>query len=196
MTFGYQLRLTWPQCNWTLLYRSDGSPSRMFFDFSPSGVRKVAFESPGPVGDSQSPVIPMPMSPYPEAISLTHYFYTYAALQNVDRITPCESKVAGKRSIIGLLFHYSDGKRACVGQFRLDWAATPLAVADGSILWLSFDSKDGYPFVDGVGVSCPPKAKSEECLYISWDGQLEWWFEDRQCKVYYKDQSSIQTRIS
>ncbi|KAI0976397.1 hypothetical protein F4678DRAFT_416920 [Xylaria arbuscula] len=194
MTLGFQPRRSWRQCDWTLLYRSDGSPSCIFFDFSPHGIHKLAFESPEPISDGQFPVIPMPLSPYPESDSTVNYFYTFAVLQNTVKITPCESKVAGKRSIIGLLFHYSDGTQACVGQFRPDRAATHLVVGSSPNLWLSFDTEDGYPFVDGVGVSPPPEPKSQKCLYVSWYGKLEWWFSDRQCKLYYEDQFSVPTK--
>lgn len=194
MMFGPQPHPSWRPCNWTLLHRSDGSSSRIFFDVSPHGIHKLAFDSPEPISHGQSPIIPTPLSPYPESTSLEDYFYTFAALENVVEITPCEGKVAGKRSITGLLFRYADGHQACVGQFRLDCAATPLVVGTSPKLWLSFDKKDGCPFVDGVGVSRPPKPESQECLHVSWDGKLEWWFSYRQCKLYYKGQSSVPTR--
>ncbi|KAI0426950.1 hypothetical protein F5Y09DRAFT_317545 [Xylaria sp. FL1042] len=180
---------------WTLLHTSNGNPSRIFFDVTPYGIHKLAFESPEPIQQDQSPVIPIPLSPYPKLGSLDSYFYTFATLENVAEITPCEDKVAGKRSIIGLLFHYSDGTRACVGQFRLDCATTNLVIGTCPKLWLSFDTNDARPYVNGIGVCPAPKPKSHDCLYISWHGKLEWWFTDNQCKLYYKDQSSMQTRM-
>lgn len=187
--------------NWTLLYTSDGSsPSRMFFDVTPYGIHKLAFESPEPQCH-QIPAIPRPVSAYPESASLDDYFYTSAALENVVEITPCEGKAAGsKQSIIGLLFRYADGHQACVGQFRLDCAGTTLVVVGAASprLWLSFDKDDdGRPFVSGVGVGVcrAPERESHDCLYVSWDGNLEWWFTYNQCKVYYKSQSSILTRM-
>lgn len=180
---------------WTLLYMSDGSPSRIFFDVSPHGIHKLAFEAPEPIHPGgYSPVVPAPSSPYPESTSLSNYFYTCATLKNVVEVTPCERKVAGKRSIIGLLFRYSDGTKACVGQFRLDCAATTLVVGNRPQLWLSFDNDNGRPLVGDIGLSRAPKPKSCDCLYVTWDGKLEWWFTYNQCQLYYKDQSSLQTQ--
>lgn len=182
-------------CNWTLLHTSDGTSSRIFFDISRFGIHKLAFESPEPVSGDLTPILPTPSSTYPEATSLEDYLYTSAAMEDVIEVTPCEVKVAGRQAIIGLLFSYADGKQACVGQFRLDYAATPLVVVNSSSkMWLSFDTIDGHPFVDGIGVSGPPKPMSRRCLHVSWVGRLEWWLSYSQCKVYYRGQASIATK--
>ncbi|KAI1821607.1 hypothetical protein F4861DRAFT_518075 [Xylaria intraflava] len=194
MMLGAQLRYHWAPCNWTLLYSSDGSASRIFFEACPWGISKLGFESPEPARQGRLPFIPPPTSPYPEATVLNQYTYSSAALESVVALTPCEVKVAGKPSIIGLLFRYSDGSRACLGQFRLDWATAPLVVDGSSKLWLTFDMDDGGPFVDSVGVSHPPKPMSPRCLHISWVGKLEWWAGCGQCKVYYQNQASLITK--
>ncbi|KAI3340531.1 hypothetical protein F4824DRAFT_453598 [Ustulina deusta] len=194
MMLGPQPQPYWRPCNWTLLHQSDGTSSRIFFDVSPHGIHKLAFESSQPLSQGQFPIVPTPLSPYPESTSLDDYFYTSTMLENVIELIPCKGKVAGRPSIIGLLFRYSDSNQACVGQFRLDCTATPLVVGNSSKMWLSFDTKDGYPFVDSVGVSRPPKPMSRRCLYISWAGRLEWWFSYRQCKVYYQGQTSVATK--
>ncbi|KAI1115064.1 hypothetical protein F5Y14DRAFT_144337 [Nemania sp. NC0429] len=183
-------------CNWSLLHRSDGAPSRIFFDItSPrGGIHKLGFEAPEPVSSRELPLVPAPSSPYPESSSLDDYFYSSAPLENIVELTPCEATVAGRRSVIGLLFRYSDGHQACVGQFRLDCAATPMLVGSSTEMWLSFDTNDGYPFVDAVGISCPPRPMSRTCLYLSWAGKLEWWFSYKQCKLYYREQKSIGTK--
>jgi hypothetical protein len=67
---GYQHHPSRPHRNWVLLYRPDGSPSRIFFDLSPKGVHKLAFESPEPVSDGQFRVVPVPLSPHPESLSI------------------------------------------------------------------------------------------------------------------------------
>ncbi|KAI0433509.1 hypothetical protein F5Y09DRAFT_298597 [Xylaria sp. FL1042] len=194
MMLGPQPQPHWRRCNWTLLHQSKGTSSRMFFDVSPNGIHKLAFESLKPTSQDERPIIPTPLSLYPESTSLDDYFYTSAALENVIEFTPCERNVAGRLSIIGLLFRYSDGTQACIGQFRLDCAAIPLVVANSSRMWLSLDTEDGFPFVKSVGVSQPPRPMSQRCLYVSWVGRLEWWFSHKQCKLYYQSQASIATK--
>jgi hypothetical protein len=184
----------WRACNWTLLYKPSATSSRIFFDDSPYGIHKLAFESPEPVSPCEFPVLPEPSSPYPESTSIDDYFYTSAVLDNVIELTPCNGETAGRPSVIGLLLRYSNGNQACVGQFRLDRTAKTIVVNDSSMMWLSFDAVDGYPFVSSVGVSRPPKPMSRRCLHISWVGKLEWWFSYRQCKVYYRSQTSMATR--
>ncbi|KAJ2987446.1 hypothetical protein NUW58_g4501 [Xylaria curta] len=150
MMVGPQPPPFWPPCNWTLLHRSNGASSRIFFDISTFGIHKLGFELPEPVSQGQSPSIPIPSSPYPESTSLDDYLYTSALLESVIELTPCKRKVAGRSFIAGLLFRYSDGTQASVGEFRLDCVATPMAVDSSSDMWLTFDTKDGYPFVDGT----------------------------------------------
>ncbi|KAI1173459.1 hypothetical protein F4777DRAFT_449369 [Nemania sp. FL0916] len=191
--FGPQQPHYWPTCHWTLLHSSDQAAYRMFFDISPTGIHELAFESPEP-REMQAPILSVPSSPWPESTSLNDYFYTSAALENVVEVTPCEVKVRNRPSIIGLLFRYSDGRQAHVGQFRPDYATTPIAVSSSSKMWLSFDKNDGGPYVDSVGISHPPKLMSQWCLYVSWVGKLEWWFTWSQCKLYYQDQVSPATR--
>lgn len=195
MVLGPHPQSFWEEfCNWTLLHESDGAPSRIFFDIAPSGIHKLGFESPPPGGETSLPTLPTPLSSYPESTSLDDYFYTSAPLENIVEITLCDGTILGRRSIIGLLFRYSDGTRTCVGQFRTDRPTMRLAVNKSTKMWLSFDTEDGYPFVDSVGVCRSPKPMSRTCLYISWVGRLEWWFSYKQCKVYYQGQESISTK--
>lgn len=178
---------------WELFYTSDGMPSRIFFEKSPHGIRRLAFESPKPISQSQSIRIPIPSYPYPEHYDCVDcgYFYSSAAMENVIKIIPCEEEyVVDHRTIVGLLFRYSDGTQACVGRFRLDCAGTPLVVGKSPQMWLSF-YEDMRIIVD-MGVSSPPWPMSPTCLYVSWAGKLEWWFSQRQCRLHYGDQSSIE----
>ncbi|KFH46214.1 hypothetical protein ACRE_029600 [Hapsidospora chrysogenum ATCC 11550] len=56
------------------------------------------------------------------------YYWSSASLEDVVSLRQCQYTVWGSRSVIGLLFEYSTGESAAVGQVRLDALTAPQAV--------------------------------------------------------------------
>jgi hypothetical protein len=132
----------------------------------------------------------------------SQYFYTFGSLDRLDsldsvvEVTPCLSEVKGfEPVIVGLIFRYKDGRRASIGQIRLDRFQPALEVDIASMgMCLRFvRSAQGFINVIGVDVqTCPP---SDEQVYdarleVPWQGKLEWWFSHRESWVCHEFQSS------
>ena len=78
-----------------------------------------------------------------------------ASLDEVRQVVACRDiGFKGKAQITGLLFHYTDGKQASVGWFRLDRADKPLSVADLSCFYIGHRiSNEGKPTMDAISLS-------------------------------------------
>jgi hypothetical protein len=169
-------------------------PTRVFFDHSlkAPGMLRCAMWAPGePSG--QAP--PMLLANGPS------WYYSDASLEDVVEITPCRWHEPGQQShskIIGLLLRYSNGSRACLGEFRLDCACTPLRVGDTEKLHLGFNMTPRpypVPYLAEIRFSSPPAPSDweldEQWLEIPWKGILQWWFKHNHiCRVIYGDMAS------
>lgn len=89
-----------------------------------------------------------------------------------------------------MLLRYRDGRRACVGQFRVDWAARPFPVDDTRALRIGLGTSPArIPYVaeisqrgeGGAGVG------GLRWMDVPWQGRLEWWFSQTQCRLDYSD---------
>jgi len=78
-----------------------------------------------------------------------------ASLDEVQQVVACrEIGAKGRAEITGLLFHYTDGKQASVGKFRLDRADKPLSVADSSCFYIGQGlSNEGELTMDAISLS-------------------------------------------
>lgn len=101
-------------------------------------------------------------------------FHSFASLENVVEVTPCRSYAPGPSSIIGMLLLYATGKRACLGQCRLDRLDPPQIVEPGSFLWLGTPSGSHAQVVTcDIGVD-PPSDPALTFFEAGWEGTLEW----------------------
>lgn len=126
-----------------LIYRTTRSPSRIYInDWDPLcddkrvkyfGIESTNDEDSVPENIDQRyretyppSMRPSSSPPYTQYNEL--WYYTNCRLENVVGIACCIDKGVSHKPIIGILIHYGDARRACVGQYRFDWALDLLAV--------------------------------------------------------------------
>jgi hypothetical protein len=129
-------------------------------------------------------------------------FYTNCRLEDITEITCCVDNSASHRRIYGMLLRYTNGRRACVGQYRLNWASAPLTVNPSKPLTIGMSkTEEGFPYVIDVdleGLSEPSAVTIPQMnvswseglapgsirrMQIPWHGRLEWWFGRRGCGI-------------
>lgn len=176
---------------WTLTLIDQRRPgtNRIYFESSPLGVHKLAFESPQPV-ERQPLIVPAPTSWHPKTAAGQGYFHSSAELSSVEEVTPCRHIVDGQVIVTGLLLRYSTGRQACVGQVRLDWLGRPLQVDMCQTLWLGFSLEKGGMCVTALGLSRPESQKPMTFLDVPFRGSIDWWFSRMQCQVFYQNRAS------
>ncbi|KAF5971183.1 hypothetical protein FBULB1_9381 [Fusarium bulbicola] len=107
-----------------------------------------------------------------------------ASLRDVRTITPCRGwSEQFLDEVVGLLFTYSDGRRRCVGQVRLDCLDPPLTVYSDSF-WLGCMDMDigsaaeeWTPWHNNVTHFClsePVQNQDTEYIKFPFKGRLEW----------------------
>ncbi|KAI1820331.1 hypothetical protein F4861DRAFT_73742 [Xylaria intraflava] len=139
---------------------------------------------------TQYPIPLMPSSPPPYTQYNELWYYTNCRMEDVMEITCCADKVAPHRPIIGMLLRYSNGRRACVGQYRMDWTVDTLTVDPLRPLSIGLGrTKRRFPYVAEVSLKGLGKSGLDSISWmdIPWHGRLEWWFSQRQCKLSYSD---------
>ncbi|KAI0490551.1 hypothetical protein F4859DRAFT_520317 [Xylaria cf. heliscus] len=115
-----------------------------------------------------------------------------AKTDDVMEITCCVKQAATHRPIVGMLLRYSNGRRACVGQYRTDWAFDNLTVDPSRPLNIDFGKdKRRLPYVAGVNSRGLGGPGSTSRMDIPWHGRLEWWLTKRQCKLYHSEFENI-----
>lgn len=85
---------------------------------------------------------PVPHSFLPSWMQYWFGYLTSATLENVIRVTPCQTGPQGALSIIGLLLEYTDGTFSCVGQYRDDGIMQTLDVKDVLVLCIGLGAAE------------------------------------------------------
>ncbi|KAK1990624.1 hypothetical protein LX36DRAFT_390852 [Colletotrichum falcatum] len=194
---GVQPRTNWDHSDCTLLDLPSKSPSCIYAETTTFGIRTLGFETPKPEPQDRPPMIEWPNSSYP--ISRPHEYFAWnrTQLNDVVEVVPCYGLSHGKTIIIGLLFHYADGKTASVGQIRLDRLGKVLIVDSDCKLWLGFWQSDDGPCVSHA-VLAPKQPRLLDCdswLEVEWCDDLEWWFSNRQCQLSHQGRLSPSTTM-
>ena len=136
---------------------------------------------PQPYPKSLVPISSCPQTTYNEL-----WFYSYCSMEDVVEINLCVDKTASHRPIVGMLLRYSNMHRACVGQFRLDWAHRPLQVNQAGRLHIGMKKTGkGHSYIADININSPTDRGSTTQFDIPWNGILEWSFSHRQCVLYY-----------
>ncbi|KAF6833698.1 hypothetical protein CPLU01_05419 [Colletotrichum plurivorum] len=105
-------------------------PGRIFFEESNSGVRAMAFESPRPrVSPDHTVDLPQPTRNLVKPTAPVSWFYSTACLRGIKEAVPSQRCKPGWRKVI-VLPRYYDGRRACLGQVRLDSLMAPVEVGE------------------------------------------------------------------
>lgn len=118
------------------------------------------------------------------------WHYSTCQLSHVARISLCRTQGKESRRVMGMLLFYIDGRRACVGQYRLDWAMRPQVVCGSSFKVRSVRKRIGqaYCYRD-VDVEVDGSSVGDETLrswrLIPWSGMMEWCFTGRTSVIYH-----------
>lgn len=170
-------------------------PSRIFFEESNPGVRAMALESPRPRASPQYTLdLPQPTRNLVESTAPVSWFYSTASLRGVKEVVPSQRcKPGWHKVIVGLLLRYHDGRRACLGQVRLDSLMTPVEVGGHPSFWLkTCEDNARFPFVMDVGLSsggpCELHPYSE--VEIRTDDSVDWWFSYHFSRVSSREDTS------
>ena len=179
---------------WRHLCSLPKHPTEMHFNLAPDGIRQLAASQPIGRGNLEHLVIEPPTL-RPRDYSRGIFFYSAASLQGVVEITPCRKRLKTHTAIVGLLFHYAGGSRACLGQFRMDWAEETLQVghAQGVLHLGSSRGARMSPYLATLElVPRQTETGSLDWLHLARTGELEWLCGDgfTHCEVSHKGQQS------
>lgn len=133
------------------------------------------------------PVAPVPISacPHLNKSRTEHWSYTSCSLGHITEVHPCIKRTDPDRQVMGMLLHYSDGHRECVGQYRLDWVAEPVVVGEMQKLYICCKvGRKGNRYVAAVTARAPGQAEGW-WHDVAQSGTLEWWFSSRHSILYY-----------
>lgn len=188
---------------WRVLYKPPLTPSLMFLDAA-AELMTATF--------SGGPFSPRPHPTYLTATSTPQFLYrngqgvddvdlyfSSASLHDVKEVTVCYSPtgtVLGGSTlypVVGMMFHYEDGRRACVGQYRLDWAKKSLQVGEEPKLCMGFGrvEENDNAHMMAVELSSPTDRADWEWVDVPFRGQLEWWTTLDQTQVSYEGRVSL-----
>lgn len=184
LLLGPQQGQSWgPFYTWTLLDQPEAKPGTIWYDET---GQFWAFETPRPPRQSP-PLLPAAPSPFPGYCPMQSYFYSSAILDDAAEVSFCRPPMQNKVS--GMLFRYADGRKACVGEIRLDCMDLPVPLSKLMVLWLEFVWDHGI-FVRSVRFSRPLKESTSQWFKVPICGRLEWWFVWTDCKIYHAGQGS------
>lgn len=105
-----------PSLSWEVLDNVDHKRAKLFFVASPKGAHQVGFDTPRQ-GYNE---IFIGMVPLQAGIQPEKFLYSEARLDDIAVVSLCSGIVRGKEAVIGLMFSYDNGDRACVGQIRFN----------------------------------------------------------------------------
>lgn len=176
-----------PKWHAVLTYRNNGYPTRMYLDRSRGPIRGVAFDNAHIVYGRRD------IKLKPQNYSVTRQdsmgeYHTFAGLKDVVKITPCWREFGDQSCIVGLYLEYSTGRRACVGQCRLDKLGDSLVVKPGQTLWLgSRQSSLNEPRIFACEVDeTYPSDGALTFTRCNLKGVLEWRTSEKEDMVIYR----------
>lgn len=179
-TLGPQLRDS-QSPTWELLDQPREGASRIFYQDSWLGIGQIAFESPKPRGRGSIPPVVKPASAYPDDRGAGQYFYTSAPLTGVLSVTACHYKLDREPAIVGLLFHYEDGRQRSVGQIRLDSLGSSVRIDPRGRMGFQLSSNSWKV----IGFQ-PMHTENEGWISMPWRGSLGWWFSHMACQLAHE----------
>jgi len=191
--------LTDPELEFHRVYATDNRPSRVYFnewdpDQGPPWVTHLGLEKTetdtlvrsernrqGRYPPSLIPSAPPPYTLYNEV-----WFYTNCRMENIKEIVYCVDETVTDKPVTGMMLHYTNGRRSCLGQYRPDLALVSLRTDATKKLRIGVGkTSKRFPFVAEVTVLVHGAAelRSSTWVDVPWHGRLEWWFTLRQCKL-------------
>lgn len=191
-----------------LIYTTTNAPSRVYFNewrltLTKSGIQYFGADSsaecdvvrqrhyPPSLVPALPPPFTQPDQPWQYNTPPPHpWFYTSCRMENVVKITCCVKKSAASNPIIGMLLHYENDHRECLGQYRADLAAAPVWVNPGVSLKIGIaGTVERSLYVAAVGSQSFGDSGSQPLHWIEvpWRGTLEWWFSLEQCELRHSE---------
>jgi hypothetical protein len=145
-----------------------------------------AFDKREPVEPREWPRSFVPASPpIARDPNSMNQFFSSCRLDNLVEVVPCRSRQVGAwaGSVMGLLFRYANGDRACVGSFRFDWAGETCEVGRTGRLYIGYGGKPKS--VRDISNEPPPVNMGLYWREVPLSGKLEWWSLLGEGKVYH-----------
>ncbi|UNI23928.1 hypothetical protein JDV02_009718 [Purpureocillium takamizusanense] len=193
------------QLQFHLIYSTTRRPSRVYFnEWDPfedeKRLKYIGIESDATGTnkaikqrlETSTSMCPLPLTSTPPPYTQYNepWYYTYCMLENVVEIACCVDRTISHRPIIGMLMYYGDGHRACIGQYRLDWVVDRFSVDPAMLLRIGLaKTRRNLPYVVRICLRKPAATVSGPISWmdVPWQGKLEWWFSQRQCRLYHCD---------
>ncbi|SPO01888.1 uncharacterized protein DNG_04561 [Cephalotrichum gorgonifer] len=194
--FGHHLRETTVLIH--RLFATTGEPSRIYVnEWGRRSVNRfiefIAVESNAESDDwvqedhrSDYPRSLMRDSPPAGTLEGEALCYSHCRMEDVAEITLCVGRISGIKAVIGLLLRYNNGRRSCLGRYRLDWTLAPVRVDPARMLRIGMgQTDDELPYVAEVGVGGVSGPESLTWVDVPWKGRLVWWFAHSHCRLEY-----------
>ncbi|KAJ3542132.1 hypothetical protein NM208_g4267 [Fusarium decemcellulare] len=205
---GYPARLEHEEWTWRLVDQPRREEHQIFYESSSlDNIKSIAFDSREVTMDGINNFDPVrAINRLPDFLHCQDdFFYTSASLNSVVQVTAC--RAPDTSAITGMMLQYDNGHKEGLGEVRLDCLDTPIQVGGEGRekLWLRFQYDpsgivDEHPrlvemqFFPLGAVSDTETVAWYTCLELSWEGQLEWWWNPQQCQVFYGDKGSLEPR--
>lgn len=119
------------------------------------------------------------------------WYLSSCRLTDVVEIIPCREERKDS-PIIGILLRYSDNRRACLGQYRLDWTTRPLQVNSENLKVGFHIAGNGAQQVMEVVVNSALIQGSYAWKEIPWSGKLDWWFLKNACVLRHPEMKALE----
>lgn len=150
-------------------------------------VRYLALEtSPASTAVQPSaPRLPKPLGESPSLNGLDPWTWTACPLSGISKIQLCIHHDVPQKRVIGALFHYTDGHRACCGSFRLDWASECISLREKDRLFIRRARWSHNAFGIASITAQPPDESEIGWCSVPLSGVLEWWFLPRRLVLFH-----------
>lgn len=166
---------------------------RLHYQLSYRGVEKLVAQPLSGLEQSFSGQI-MPPLPSLDYDAWPDCHYSTVSLENVVEIIPCKRKISplgtSYWAITGVLLRYTNGSRACAGEFRMDCAGEPINVDGALFLYLGSVGKTEFTYGHLSRIELAPIEDDEwqRWLCVAMEGTLQWWFGDEGwCSISWID---------
>lgn len=180
-------------CGTSHLYLNEWDPICDDRQITYLGIEKVT-------GNTQVPEVRddgQPSNSYPPSLTLSSrppytqynepWYYTNCRMDGATTITFCIDTTSPQRPVMGMLVGYGNDRYACLGQYRMDMILRTINVDQAERLRLGIGkSEQNLPYVACIclGRETIPDGDKGTCVCIPWRGKVEWWFSQRQCRIY------------
>ncbi|KAI8656297.1 hypothetical protein NCS56_01233100 [Fusarium sp. Ph1] len=186
---------------WTPLPGVSESPFRVYCKLLYRGVDQIAVQPLETFAeDPPRQMMPWPVMPSPAP---RRQHYSAVSLDNVAQITPCGREIHAQGDncwvLSGIMVHYTDGHRACAGEFRADCAGESMRVDNTSLLLLGFYVEKNERAGRWLAAIESEPTDDDGFLarrFLRCGGMLQWWFDEQgRCQMFHRDGAGQLSRV-